>query len=242
MGGFQTIIYRKAEGAAYISLNRPEVLNAYNIQMRDELYQALGAVRDDPDVGVAVLQGEGRSFCAGADLTEFGTAPSLTIARRVRWERDIWGTFLGIPKPLIAAIHGYCLGSGIEMALLCDIRIAAEDAVFGMPEVSLGMIPAAGGTQTLSRLLGVPRALEMLLSRRRFGAREALELGLVSKVMSGDALKFEAEAIARDLLSSNQKALRAVKEAVWWGAELPLDQALELEAGLALKTMTTPKG
>ena len=242
MGGFQTIIYRKAEGAAYISLNRPEVLNAYNMQMRDELYQALGAVRDDPDVGVAVLQGEGRSFCAGADLTEFGTAPSLAIARRVRWERDIWGTFLSIPKPLIAAIHGYCLGSGIEMALLCDIRIAAEDAVFGMPEVSLGMIPAAGGTQTLSRFLGVSRALEMLLSRRRFGAREALELGLVSKVMSRDALEFEAEAIARDLLSCDQKALRAVKEAVWRGAELPLDRALELEAGLALKTMTTPKG
>ena len=238
MDGFETIIYRKAGGVAHISLNRPRVLNAYNIDMRDELYQALTAVREDPEVGVAVVGGEGSSFCAGADLTEFGTAPSVTIAREVRWERDVWGAFLSIPKPLIASIHGFCLGSGVELALLCDIRIASPDAVFGMPEVALGMIPAAGGTQTLPRTLGIPGALELLLTGKRVGAAEALELGLVSRVVVREKLGSEVEAMARRLLSLDQAAVRAAKEAVWQGAELPLERALELEArlGLALAT------
>ena len=235
MAGFHTIIYRKTGGIAYVSLDRPEVLNAYNIEMRDELWQVLGAVREDRDVNVAVFRGEGRGFCAGADLTEFGTAPSLTVARSVRWERDVWGAFLSISKPLIAAIHGYCLGSGVEIALLCDIRIAAEDAVFGMPEVSLGMIPAAGGTQTLPRSLGIPGALDVLLTRRRFGASEALEMGLVSRVVGRDRLDPEASSIARHLLSLDQETLRATKEAVRRGAELPLEGALALESRLALR-------
>ena len=237
MDRFKTLTYRKADGIAYISLNRPRVLNAYNMEMRDELYQVLGAVKEDDEVSVAVLKGAGQAFCAGADLTEFGTAPSLTVAREVRWERDIWGSFLSIPKPLIAAIHGFCLGSGVEIALLCDIRIAAEDAVFGMPESHLGMIPAAGGTQTLPRFLGVPRALELLLTGRRLGASEAFELGLVSRVVAREALDPETEATARGLLSMDQGALRAVKEAVWKGGELPLDTALDLEGLLALRVM-----
>ena len=235
MDGFQTIRYRKAQGIAWISLNRPRVLNAYNMEMRDELYQVVEALKDDPEVGVAIFKGEGSAFCAGADLTEFGTAPSLAIARAVRWERDIWGSFLSISKPLIAAIHGYCLGSGVEIALLCDIRIAAVDAVFGMPEVALGMIPAAGGTQTLPRFLGIPRALELLLTRRRIDDYQALELGLVSKVMPREALDSEAEATARRLLSTSQPAVRAVKDAVGQGMELPLEMALDLEARLALR-------
>ena len=232
-----TVIYDKDDGVAWIILNRPSVLNAYNIEMRDELYQALEAVRDDPDVAVVILKGEGRAFCAGADLTEFGTAPSLAIARDVRFERDLWATFLSIPKPLIAAIHGYCLGSGVEISLLCDIRIASEEAVFGMPEVSLGMIPAAGGTQTLPRFLGIPNALDLLLTRRRINAAEALEMGLVSKVVERTALYAEAEAVAGRLLSMNQGAVRAAKGAVWQGMDLPLDKALDLEARLALRAM-----
>ena len=239
MSGFQTITYRVAGGIAYIALNRPRVLNAYNVEMRDELYQALEAVKDDNEVSVGVFKGEGRAFCAGADLSEFGTAPSQVIARDVRWERDIWGMFLGIPKPLIASIHGYCLGSGIEIALLCDIRIAAEDTVFGMPEVSLGMIPAAGGTQTLPRTIGTSRALELLFIRNRFGASEALGLGLVTRVVESGDLESETEATARRLVSMNQGAVRAIKEAVWQGADLPLDAALSLETRLALRAMAT---
>ena len=136
-------------------MNRPRVMNAYNVLMRDELFVTLEAVRDDPDVRVAVISGAGeRAFCAGADLTEFGTAPSQAVARQVRWERDIWGLFLALGKPLVAAMRGYVIGSGVEIACLCDIRIAADDAQFAMPEVALGMIPAAGGTQTLRRVDG----------------------------------------------------------------------------------------
>ena len=237
MDGFNTITYSKQRDIARITLNRPKTLNAYNMEMRDELYQVLEAVKEDDEVGVVVFQGRGRAFCAGADLTEFGTSPSLAVAREVRWERDIWGTFLDMSKPLVAAIHGYCLGSGLEIALLCDIRIAADDAVFGLPEVGLGMLPAAGGTQTLPRVLGIPRALELLLTRRRVGATEAMDLGLVTKVVNRKALEREAMASARHLLTMDPRALRAIKQAVGRGMDLPLHQALDVEERLALMAM-----
>jgi len=115
---FEVIIYQKQDGIGYVTLNRPGALNAYNLQMRDELYQVLGAIKDDPEVRVVIFKGAGeKAFCAGADLTEFLTAPSPIIARQVRWERDVWGLFLSIDKPLICALHGYVLGDGIEIAL-----------------------------------------------------------------------------------------------------------------------------
>ena len=235
MSKFRTIIFEKADEMARISLNRPDSLNVYNTEMRDELDDVLSAVRHDPEISLAIFSGEGKAFCAGADLTEFGTVPSLAKAREVRWERDIWGNLASMPKPLIAAIHGYCLGSGLELALLCDIRIAAEDAVFGMPEIGLGLIPAAGGTQTLPRLLGIPRALELLLTQRRVDADEALEMGLVSKVVSRESLAHEAEGMARGLLAMDQAVVIATREAVLRGAELPLSEALHLEKRLAMK-------
>src|SRR4030067_2448380 len=123
--------------------------------MRNDLYEVLGAIKDDSEVRVAILSGAGeKAFCAGADLSEFLTAPSPIVARQVRFERDVWGLFLSLPQPLIAALHGYVLGSGIEMALCCDLRIASEDARFRLPEASLGIIPAAGGTQKLPRTVG----------------------------------------------------------------------------------------
>ena len=233
MDGFETITFHKSDGIAYVSLDRPKALNTYNVKMRDELYQVLEAVRDDFEVGVVIITGEGRAFCAGADLTEFGTTPSVAIARQVRWERDMWGLFLSIPQPLIAAVHGYCLGSGMEIALLCDIRIASDDAVFGLPEVGLGMIPAAGGTQTLPRAVGIPRALEILLTQRQVPAHEAVELGLVNKVVVREALVPEAESLAHRLLVLDQGVVKATKEAVWKGADMPLNEAIDLEGRLA---------
>jgi len=194
MSDFEVIIYEKQDGIGYVTLNRPQALNAYNIKMRDELYQVLGAIRDDPEVEVVIFQGAGeKAFCAGADLTEFLTAPSPVAARQVRWERDIWGLFLSITKPLIAALHGYVLGSGIEIALCCDIRLASEDARFGLPEPGLGIIPAAGGSQTLPRTVGVAGALEILLSGRWVTAEEACRLRLVNRVVSRTGLMPEAE-------------------------------------------------
>lgn len=240
MAGFATIEYRKAGAVAFVSLNRPRSLNSYNLEMRDELYQVLLAITDDPDVGAAVLRGQGRAFCAGADLTEFGTAPSPAIARQVRRERDVWQAFLDVPVPMIAAVHGYCIGSGLEMALLCDLRIASEDAVFAMPEAGLGMIPAAGGTQTIPRHAGPARAMDLLLTRRRVAAPEALELGLVGRVVPAGRLDHEARALAERLASAPRRAVVAVKDAVRRGSDLPLADALALEARLAARTMAVP--
>ena len=236
MGTFETIVYEKQDAIAYITLNRPKVLNVYNVKMRDELYQVLGAVKDDPEVRVAILRGTGdKAFCAGADLTEFLTAPSPIIARQVRWERDVWGLFLSLPQPVIAAVHGYVLGDGIEMALCCDIRIASSDAQFGTPEVGLGIIPAAGGTQTLPRMVGRGKALEMLLTGRRLDAQEAYKAGLVNRVVPREQLLPTAEEIARKIASYNQMAVRSAKQAIVRGADLSLNEGLALEQRLANK-------
>lgn len=233
MSGFEVIIYQKRDGIGYVALNRPQALNAYNLQMRDELYQVLGAIRDDSEVEVVIFQGAGeRAFCAGADLTEFLTAPSPIVARQVRWERDIWGLFLSITKPLIAALHGYVLGSGIEIALCCDIRLASDDTQFGLPEPGLGIIPAAGGSQTLPRAIGRAGALEMLLSGRWVRAEEACRLKLVNWVVSRDELLPEAEKLARKIKAHNTLAVSYAKQAVTRGLDLDLERGLELEAEL----------
>ena len=234
MSDFETIIYQKQNGVAYVTLNRPHALNAYNLKMRDELYQALGAIKDDPEVKVAIFRGAGeRAFCAGADLSEFLTAPSPIVARQVRWERDVWGLFLSIAKPLIAALHGYVLGSGIEIALCCDIRLASEDAQFGLPEPGLGIIPAAGGSQTLPRAIGRAKALEILLSGRWIKAEEAHRLKLVNRVVSRNELLPEAERLARKIADFDPVAVSYAKQAITRGLDLSLEQGLELEAGLA---------
>jgi len=202
--------------------------------MRDELYQVLTAIRDDPEVRVAIFKGAGeRAFCVGADLTEFLSAPSPVIARQVRWERDVWGLFLSITKPLIAAVHGYVLGSGLEIALCCDIRLASEDAQFGLPEVGLGIIPAAGGSQTLPRIIGRAKALELLLTGGRVKAEEAYRLKLVNQVVSRHDLLPAAEKLANRIKGYSPVALACAKQAVTGGLDLSLEQGLELEAKLA---------
>ena len=234
MSGFETLIYEKSDGIAHVTLNRPEVLNVYNVQMRDDLYQVLSAIRDDPEVRVGVFTGAGdQAFCAGADLSEFLTAPSPVVARQVRWERDVWGLFLSVPQPLIAALHGYVLGSGIEIALCCDIRIASENAQFALPEVGLGIIPAAGATQTLPRTVGRGRALEMLLTNHRIDSEEAYRIGLVNRIVPKDKLLQAAHEMARKIASYNPIAVRNAKQAVVRGCDLPLAEGLDLEKRLA---------
>ena len=222
---------------AHISLDRPDVLNAYNIQMRDDFSEVLAAVRDDPDVGCLLITGQGRAFCAGADLTEFGTAPSQAVARKVRWERDVWGQFLSLPVPVVAAVHGYCIGSGIEIALLCDIRIGGQGAVFAMPEVQLGMIPAAGGTQMLPRTTGWSSAMDLLLTGRRIGAAEALSLGLLTRLAPENELLDQAWDLCRQLAALDPRLAAAAKQSMLRGADLPLAGALQTEARLAAQAL-----
>jgi enoyl-CoA hydratase/carnithine racemase len=234
MSGFKTLIYEKKDSIASVTLNRPQVLNIYNIQMRDDLYEVLRAIKDDSEVRVVIFKGAGeKAFCAGADLSEFLTAPFPIVARQVRFERDVWGLFLSIPQPLIAALQGYVLGSGIEIALCCDIRIASEDVRFGLPEVGLGIIPAAGGTQTIPRIVGRARALEMLLTNRWIGGEEAFRFGLVNRVVPKEKLYQTAEEMAKRIASYHLDAVWKAKHAIIRGLDLSLSEGLDLERRLA---------
>ena len=227
---------KTAGGVAWLTLNRPEVLNAVNMAMRDELWSALEAVRDDPEVRVAVLRGAGeRAFSAGADISEFGSAPSFVEARRARHDRDVWGLMLSITKPLVAAIHGYAYGPGCEMSLCCDLRIASDDASFALPEVTLGYIPSAGGTQLLPRTVHPAVAREMILDGEPIDAARALAIGLVTHVVPRARLATEADRIATTLAGRPARALAAAKDAMRRGAGLPLEQALAQEALVAAR-------
>ena len=235
MSAFETLIFEKRGDVAHVTLNRPEVLNIHNVQMRDDMFEVLSAIKSDTEIRVAVFSGAGeKAFCAGADLSEFLTSPPPLAAREVRLDRDLWGLFLSIPQPLIAAVHGYVLGSGLEMALCCDLRIAADNAQFGLPEIGLGMIPAAGGTQTLPRMAGLGQALDMLLTNRWIDANEAFETGLINKVVTPDQLNPEAEEMAHKIASREPRVIRSAKQAVMRGLDLPLVQGLELEKRIAL--------
>ncbi len=235
---FDTLLYDKQDGIAWVTLNRPDLLNAINMRMRDELWDVVQAVRDDPEVHVVIFKGAGeRAFSAGADISEFGTAPSYVESRRARRQRDLGGLILSRGKPLIAAIHGYALGAGIELPMCCDLRIASEDARLGLPEVSLGYIPSAGGTQTLPRHIPPGVALHMILTGDPIDAQAALRHGLVQRVVPREQLYQEAKALARTLMSRGPLALRLAKRAVLEGLDLPLAEGLALERRLAARAL-----
>ena len=217
--------YKKEGRIATITLNRPEALNALDPDSLRGLFKALTAMREDEEVWVGIITSTGeKAFCAGADLTEFLSAPSPTAARHARRQRDVWGLFLSLPQPVIAALHGYVFGSGIEMAMCCDIRIAADNCIFGLPEVALGIIPAAGATQTVPRAIGPGPALDLLLTGRRIGAQEALEMKLVNRMVPRSDLLPAVDALANKIAGFDQQAVRMVKEAVSRGLDLPLSE------------------
>ena len=230
---FRTIVFEKVGRVAHLALNRPERLNAYSVAMRDDFAEALHLVAEDDEIGALLITGKGRAFCAGADLSEFGTAPSQVIARNARWQRDVWGQLLGLDKPIVVAAHGYCIGSGVEILLLGDLRIAASDTVFAMPEVQLGMIPAAGGSQTLPANVGPSVALDLLYTGRRFGAAEAMAYGVVSRVVEPDDLETTAWQIVQELSELPAGFAAALKSAWRPGSDMPLDAGLALEQRLA---------
>jgi enoyl-CoA hydratase/carnithine racemase len=230
-----TFVRFERDGAiARVTLDRPERLNAVHLPMRDELWGVLTALRDDPTVRAVILRGAGdRAFSAGADITDFGTAPSLMEAREARLRRDLWGVMATLPVPLIAAVHGFAYGAGMEMSLYCDLRIAAEDARFALPEVTLGYIPSAGGTQTAPRHLHRSDALLMATSGLPIDAHEAFARGLVHEVVPRTALDARASALAERIAAMPPAAVRAVKRVVREGLDLPLADALTLERRIA---------
>jgi enoyl-CoA hydratase/carnithine racemase len=234
-----TVLLEQSDGVACVTLNRPGVLNALNLEMRDDLWSTLDALEADDDVQVIVFRGAGRAFCSGADISEFGTAPSFVEARRARLERDLWGRLARFEKPMVAAIHGYALGAGCELSLLCDFRIAAEDAMLGLPETHLGYMPTAGGSQTLPRTTGRGRAFDMLLSAEAIPAARALDYGILHAVVARDSLAIETERLARRLGAQPATALRLAKRALFDGRDQPLSAALRLEAALRRRLVST---
>lgn len=224
-----TIRLERDDAVLSITLDRPEVRNAYSMAMRDDLFAALSLAGEDRSLRVVRIRGAGAGFCSGGDLAEFGAAPSPVVAREVRWKRDVWGLLRSLPQATIAAIHGHAAGSGMELALLCDFRLASPDAVFSLPETALGLIPGVVGTQTAPRLLGVGRSLELVLAGRRIDAREAERIGLVGRVVDRARLDAEAARLARRLATVDGMRIQQITELVRRGQGLPLDVGLDRE-------------
>jgi enoyl-CoA hydratase/carnithine racemase len=236
MRPYRTIQFDREGPVAWILLDRPEVLNAYNMEMRDDMYAALTTARDDPSIRVVVLRGNGRAFCSGGDLREFGSAPSAVGAREVRLRRDVWALLHALEQPTIAAVHGHAAGSGLEMAMLCDFRIAARGTRFSLPETSLAMIPGVVGTQTAPRVLGVGRALDFVLRGTTIDAREAQRIGLVGSVVTPAGLVDAARRLALRLANVEENRASRVKRLVVRGLDMTLEQGLAWERRLSGRT------
>ena len=235
------ILYDKpSDGIASLTLNRPEALNAINVAMRDDLWMFVQAAQLDPDVRVLVLRGEGpRAFSAGADITEFGTAPSLHESREARRQRDLWALLEDLPIPTIAALHGFCFGAGIELPLYCDLRIAAEDTRIALPEVTLGYIPSAGGTQMMPRIAPPGVARGLILSGDPISAQQALTWGIVHRVVLADDLDATVFEVAGRLASADPAVTAAVKRSIRRGLDLPMSAAIRQDALTAMRLTNT---
>lgn len=227
--------YAKTDpGVAWITLNRPHVLNAINLEIRDALWTYLHAAQDDPDVRVLGFRGMGaRAFSTGADITEFGTAPSIFEARNARRNRDVWALLESLSLITIAALHGYCFGAGIELALFCDIRVAASDTQIALPEVTLGYIPSAGGTQMAPRIAPAGVAAALAISGDPIDAAQALEWGIVSEVVEPHDLDQRVETLAREIAVRDTQVLSWAKQSILRGLDRPLDIAIAHDAGVA---------
>ncbi len=235
---FQTILYETRDQIAFITLNRPDSLNAMNRQMTRELVDVCQQVEDDSGIRIAIFTGAGeKAFSAGMDLKERAETSFSPIERRQQKLTNKIYTqaraVAAITKPTIAAIRGYCVGGGLEFALACDLRVAAEDAKLGLTEVRRGIIPGAGGTQRLTRAVGVTKAMEMCLTGDTVSGLEAKPLGLVNNaVPSADVLK-AAEDLAGRILKGAPMSVAFIKEAIKKGVEMPLEEGLRLEADLS---------
>ena len=216
---------------ATITLNRPEALNSIDAEMREALLAACDRIRSDDTIRVVIFTGTGRAFCTGSDLknTFAGDDSYALEAFGGAGDRSTADILYLIEKPIVCAINGYALAGGLELALACDIRIAAQTAKFGLPEVAIGSIPGAGGTQRLPRLVGLSHAMHMMLTGERIEADEALRIGLISRVFDADTLMEAAQAIALKIAGNAPLAVRAVKHLVLTGADLPLKAAIRAE-------------
>jgi enoyl-CoA hydratase len=215
---------------ATITVNRPDKLNALNAATIGELGDAIDEIRARDDVGGAILTGAGRAFVAGADISELAAQTPMQAKQRALRGQEIFRRFETSTKPVIAAVNGFALGGGCELAMSCHLRVASDAAKFGQPEVKLGICPGYGGTQRLPRLVGMGRALQLLMTGEMIDAAEAYRIGLVNRVVPGAELLTTADAMLRQMLANGPLALSSCIEAVIRGTEAPLEDGLNLEA------------
>lgn len=227
---YQSLLYDVADRVATITVNRPDKLNALNETTMRELGDAIEQARRDTAVGGVILTGAGRAFVAGADIKELQSKSESDAHQLARSGQKIFGRFESSPKPVIAAVNGFALGGGCELAMACHVRVASEQAKFGQPEVKLGTIPGYGGTQRLTRLVGRGHALQLLLTGEIIDAAEALRLGLVNQVVAPDALIETCRKMLAQMLANGPLALARCIEVVDRGADVALDEALAIEA------------
>jgi enoyl-CoA hydratase len=231
---FETLLLAVEDRVATITINRPERRNALNATVRAELIQVLDQLRVDDDVRIVIVTGAGeKAFVAGADIGEFAERTPLQ-QRAAMAGRRVFDELAAFPKPTIAMINGFALGGGCELAMACDIRMAARSARLGQPEIRLGLIPGGGGTQRLPRLVGAGRALRMILTGDLIDAEEARRAGLVDEVVDDESLRERTLALARSMAAHSPVALRLAKEAIAAAAEAPLGAGLALERELFL--------
>jgi enoyl-CoA hydratase len=232
MASDELVITEVADGIATVTINRPDKLNALNKAVRQAFIATLGRLDDDPDVRVGIVTGSGtKAFVAGADIAEFEHRTAVDQFTGSR-SATVFSATAAFRKPLIAAINGLCLGGGCELALACDIRVASATARLGQPEVNLGLIPGGGGTQRLSRLVGVGQAFKLIYSGEMIGADEALRIGLVEEVVAPDQLMSRARSLAASIARKSSVTLRLIKEAIQASLETPLAEGLRLETSL----------
>ena len=243
---YTSLLFNLRDGIAFITINRPDKLNALNDVVIAELDQAVMAVEADRAVGGVILTGVGpKAFVAGADIAELAKQGPFDGTARALAGQAVFRRIERLGKPVIAAVNGFALGGGCELAMACHIRLASENAKFGQPEVRLGIGPGYGGTVRLPRLIGKGRALELLLTGQMIDAQEAFRIGLVNRVVPADALLAEAENMLRTILENGPLAVRLCLEAVDAGLEMPADDAYLLEAnhfGLLASTQDMREG
>jgi enoyl-CoA hydratase len=229
---FTNIVLKKEDGICYLTINRPKFLNCLNSETFKELNEALDIIEEDEETKIVIISGEGRAFIAGADISEMKDKSPEEARKFAKLSLGVCRKIELLEKPVVAAVHGYVLGGGCELAMSCDFIIASENTKFGQPEVTLGIIPGTAGTQRLPRLVGRNKAKEIIFTGDLFDAAEAYRIGLVNKIVGDEELKNEAANIARKIISRPQLAVRYAKNAINRGIETDIETGMSIEREL----------
>jgi enoyl-CoA hydratase len=237
---YKNLLCEKTDGIEIVTVNRPETLNALNSEVFTELYEMFQTIEDNANIRVAILTGSGdKAFIAGADIIEMKDKNSVELINFMTRGRKALDRIYNLSKPVIAAVNGFALGGGCELAMCCDLRIASENARFGQPEINLGIIPGGGGIQRLVRLVGMTKAKELLYTGDIIDANTAFNLGLINKVVPPESLMDEAKELAKKLLSKSSIALSFVKKTINTGIDMSLPSSLDLDESYFARCFAT---